>query len=484
MEKKNLNITLIKELLYLEVKDYNEKLNKKKELQSNASMLEEMINILSSEDYENMQENYIFFDSIIPMFFNNQEASKNILNSLYKHITYCKNYTDNQEKYLKEDYEKGKKYIRSLLNKLNTILEQTNAEIIFTFPNISEEKMNKYKEITHSLKFNKELSAHDYNILIELFKRKELDDKSIILLLERVKNHNISTHFTNKQELNYNKLNEISNIIMTGFEKFEDIDWIEDTRKKQLDSLIETILRQGITIKDNKVDDEIAKEILPKYKGELTFSDNYTLNNIKYIYINILKYYQEDLLQANQDLSVLDNYRDESTRKLALQSYRETLLKYKYIRNKFDNEINKYNQDLEKVSEEEDVRKLHFGVKESGITFIESDLKNIPKDTYSSVKELLMLFKKDKLKPSQTKQLNEAYPGNLEIKDDQIRIIYRHIKDNEFIIIGIFIKKDNNPKYLYQTYCSRKPISIVNSNNVEEEIFTKLTPHSGGRRNT
>ena len=95
-----------------------------------------------------------------------------------------------------------------------------------------------------------------------------------------------------------------------------------------------------------------------------------------------------------------------------------------------------------------------------------------------------MLFKKDKLKPSQTKPLNEVYPGNSEIKDDQIRIIYRHIKDNEYVIIGVFIKKDDNPMNLYKIHCNRKTDSIVDSNTVEEEIFSKLTMHSGGRRNS
>ena len=233
MEDKKLNISLIKELLNLEIKDYFEKINKKKELQANANLLEEMINILNSNDYASMQENYILFDSILPIFFNNETSTQDILKALYKHIIYSKNYVNNPEKYLKEDFEKGNKYIKKIISKLNNILEQINAEIVFTSPNISKETMLKYKEIIHNLKFNVALSSSDYDLLLELFKRKELSDKEIILLLEKVKNHNIRTHFTDKRKIDNDKLNEITNIMLAGFEPLEDINWIEDKRRKE-----------------------------------------------------------------------------------------------------------------------------------------------------------------------------------------------------------------------------------------------------------
>ncbi len=479
MESKNLNISLIKELLYLEIKDYYDKINKQKDLQSNISMLEEMIKILESENYEYMKENYILFDSIIPIFFSTtKETSQNILNSLYKAIYNSNSYTNNPEKYLKSDLDKGKKYIKNLINKLNTILEQLQAELVFTKPIISDQIMQEYKLIIHNLKFNQKITSGDYKILLELFKRKNLEEKEIILLLEKVKNHNIRSHIDINKKINYNKLNEITNIILSGFEEFEDITWLEDKRKSQIDSLINVIMHQGI-------DENITPELLPKYKGNLTFSENYSLNSVRYLYISLLKHYQEELLEVYKELNNLEHYEDKEYRNTLLTLYKEALQNYIFIRKIMDNEIEKYNQDIKTIEEkEEDTNILHYGLKKSGISYLESDLKDIPKDTYNSVKELLMLFRKNRLFPSQTKPLNEAYPGISEIRDDQIRITYKHLKDNEYVLLGVFIKKDDNPIKQYKIYCNRTPISIINSKDVEEEIFSSLSHHSGGRRNS
>ena len=86
----------------------------------------------------------------------------------------------------------------------------------------------------------------------------------------------------------------------------------------------------------------------------------------------------------------------------------------------------------------------------------------------------------------QTKQLNEAFPGNKEIKDDQIRIIYRHVKDNEYVIVGVFSKKDDNPIKEYKRICNRPVSKIINDTEIEDTILEQLdeNSHLGGRRNT
>ena len=478
MEKK-LNISLIKELLYLEVKDYYDKTKKQKNIKSDINLLQELITMLESENYKEMNDNYILFDSLIPMFLNtSKEVSQNLSNYLYKAICKINNYLNNPEKYLKSDFERGKKYIKNFVNKLTTTLEGLQAELIFSMPSISEETMNEYKSINHNLKFGKEITSNQYKLLVELFKRKKMEDKDIIILLEKIKNHNIILHINDKRKINYEKLEAVSNIILSGFEQYEDISWLEDERKSQLDKLIDMIIHQG-------VDEYITPELLPKYQGKLLFSENYSLNCVKYFYTNILKYYQNELLEIYKELNNLENYQNIEYRNMLINLYNEANKNYLLIRKIMDNEITKYNNDLKEISDNDDVKKLYYGVKSSGTTFIESDLKDIPKDTYTSIKDLLMLFRKDKLSNLQLKPIkNSSLSGFLEIKDDQIRIIYRHLKDNEYIVLGVFIKKDDNPINQYKIYLNRKPDSIVDSLSVEEEIFSKLTPHSGGRRNS
>lgn len=474
MENKKLNISFIKELIHLEIKDYYEKISARKELKSNISILKEMIKILETDDYEQMKENFILFDSIIPLIFNTApESTKNMLNNLYNSINRCNNYIQMPNKYLKEDFAKGKKYINNLTTKLQIVLNQLEAKLVFTKPSITEEKKNIYQNIINSLKLSKEISSFDYKILLELFKSKDLSEKEIIILLESIKNHNIKIHYTNNN-IDYNKLNEISNILSLGFEEFEDISWIEDTRKKQLDSLIDTIIHQ-------QIDEYIIPELLPRYNGNLTFSENYSLANIKYFYITLLKLYQNEILNIHDEINNLDNYLNKKDRKTLVVLYKETIKNYLFIRKKMDTEIKKYNVDINKIKEqEEDVRTLDFALKSSGTSFIESDLKDIPKDTYDSVRELLMLFRKGKLSSNQIKSL--AFPGIYEIKDDQIRILYTHVKDNEYVALGAFIKKEDNPTKQYKIQCNRDFTELINSLEIEEEIFSKLEHHSGGRR--
>ena len=474
--EKTLNITLIKELLYLEVIDYREKIKKQEKLYYDINLLNEVIKLLESENYVEMKDNFLLFDSLIPIFLkSSDETSKNISNYLYKAICKINNYISNPERYLKSDFDRGKKYLKNLTDKLKAILDGLQAELIFTKPNISDITMNEYNVIMLNLKFGKKITPYQYKLLVELFKRKEIDDKTIILLLEKIKAHNIKSHIN--KDINYEKINAVSNIILSGFEKYEDISWLNDKRKSQLDELINTIIHQGI-------DEDITPELLPKYQKDLTFSENYTLNCVKYFYTNLLKHYQNELLDVYKELNNLGNYQNMEYRNFLVDLYNEANKNYLFIRKIMEEELTKYNDDINKVKEDEDVRKVYYGVKNSGITFIESDLKDIPKDTYTSVKDLLILFRKGKLPQNKIKRLNEPLSEYQEIKDDQIRISFRHLKSNEYIILGVFIKQENELQKQNRTYYERKPESLVDAASVEEDIFNKLTTHSGGRRNS
>lgn len=473
--EKTLNITLIKELLYLEVKDYYEKIQKQEKIYSDINLLNEVIKLLESENYMEMKDNFLLFDSLIPVFLKfSDETSKNISNYLYKAICKINNYLSDQERYLKSDFERGKKYIKNLTDKLKATLEGLQAELIFTKPNISSETMHEYNVIIHNLKFGKKITTEQYTLLVELFKRKEMDDKDIILLLEKIKAHNIKLHIN--KGINYEKIDAVSNIILSGFEKYEDISWLNDERKSQLDELINTIIHQGI-------DEDITPELLPKYQKDLNFSENYSLNSVKYFYTSLLKYYQNELLEVYKELNNLDNYQNIEYRNVLVDLYKEANKNYLFIRKIMDEELTKYNNDINKIKEDEDEKKVYYGVKSSGITFIESDLKNIPKDTYTSIKDLLILFRKGKLSPNKIKKLNGPLAEYQEIKDDQIRISFKHLKDNEYVILGVFIKQENELQKQDRTYYERKPESLVDAVTIEEDLFNNLTTHSGGRRN-
>lgn len=480
MTEEKLNISVIKQMLQIEIDDYYNTLNKKKNTELDIKSLEEIIKLLESENFIEMYNNYIIFDSLLPTYFKDNIETYNTLSSeLYKSIYLCSNYMSNPDKYLEDDYNKAKNFIKKFKNKLLIILETYNALALSYQPIITTEQLIEYKRIKTNLKFGKKISSHQYEELLKLFERKGLTDKQKILLLEKLRNHNVRTHIEDERKLDYSKIYEITNIELLGFEEFENITWIEDERKKELDSLIQAVKNLGI-------DEDITIHMLPSYKGNFKFSQNYELSHIKYLYITLLKYYQDEILEAQQELNKLENYLDKEYRDYLVKLCKDNINNYLIIRKKYDDILSKYNSDFENLEEENDIYRFHYAAKESGITYFESDLKDMEKDTYKSIKELIIKFKKGLLNDMQTKQLNEAFPGNKEIKDDQIRIIYRHVKDNEYVIVGVFSKKDDNPIKEYKRICNRPVSKIINDTEIEDTILEQLdeNSHLGGRRNT
>ena len=68
---------------------------------------------------------------------------------------------------------------------------------------------------------------------------------------------------------------------------------------------------------------------------------------------------------------------------------------------------------------------------------------SIPKEYYSRVYELIDNFINGTNAPGEIKPLsnNKRAKGIFELKDDQVRIVFKHIKDNIYNIIGAFAKK-------------------------------------------
>ena len=272
MNEENFNLELIINILDLEIKEYKEKQREKNTIESNISLIKEMIKILDSENYELMRENILLFDSIIPLFFNMlDDTSNNIIERLNSAIIHCINYTKNQEKYSKNDFDKDKRYIKNLITKLDNELNKQIAKSIKIVSDLSEEDIINYQAISEKLKcdssvykkYNKIITPQDkkktiitspeYDTLIKLFERKKLTEKQKIIFLELIKTHNIKTHYINENKIDQTNFNEIINIELMGFEDFEDISWIEDKRKAQLDLLIDTIINQGISINKRNV---------------------------------------------------------------------------------------------------------------------------------------------------------------------------------------------------------------------------------------
>ena len=57
-----------------------------------------------------------------------------------------------------------------------------------------------------------------------------------------------------------------------------------------------------------------------------------------------------------------------------------------------------------------------------------------------------------------------------ELKDDQVRIFLKHVKDNVFCVFGVFAKKTNNDIRAYRTICNRSIPDVSTQEKLNQEI--------------
>src|SRR5699024_10156805 len=85
-------------------------------------------------------------------------------------------------------------------------------------------------------------------------------------------------------------------------------------------------------------------------------------------------------------------------------------------------------------------------------TYLENDVENnITEENLEKVSLLIDKLKTDTLSEEENKDLtkNKKYRGYKELRKDQIRVIYRHINNNNYLIIGVGTKKTDNDLTLY-----------------------------------
>lgn len=100
------------------------------------------------------------------------------------------------------------------------------------------------------------------------------------------------------------------------------------------------------------------------------------------------------------------------------------------------------------------------------------DMDNVPYEYYNTALELINNFINGQSANGEVKHLKKDgnSVGFMELRSDQVRIVFKHIKDNIYNIIGAFAKKTNNDTTMYQTMFSRMLPDI----STEEKLSKQL----------
>jgi hypothetical protein len=450
------------------VKENEENDEKKKKCLTSAELYNELINILTNKpdvlfenrDYiilllDTIYRNKILgeqFTKIIIKYSLNKNNQKEI-NQFIKAIKINKEENDNELDLLKMQLENNKNYVKSAKRAIRHIQLKTRI-------GISESTKYDVINVITILKYAK-MSG-------------KINSRDLVTLSDAIYNYNasitINKYPNNKgnEDLEF-KLNKISNILNGGFEVYDKIDVLPD-KEPNLLSISESMYTSLTASTNNFSFDDYEALNLPQ-------------NEYNFVLITTLNKLIDELFSYYKFLTDGELYFDKNAREEIIINYYKYLKDYLKIRKYYD-ELNSIKEDsyTEESSKEEENKteekniliysKTNFVPEKVKII---SDLKEVPFEYYDTIINLLENFKSKKLGGTDSEKIihtkKETY---IELRDDQIRIIMQHVKENIYVVFGLFVKKANNDRKSYFTITNRIIPDISSPEKLNDEItFSK-----------
>lgn len=441
----------LKELLDRYIDEYNEIKARYEELTVKCQLYKELIS---------------YFDETNIDLVNNKVSISLLLNTIYNDDIYEREFYNLLYKLERGEYN-NKNEIRSFLSMINKDYSRVAKE-----EDNLRNRINRIKHVVSSarrarlsFKYNNPIDDTKYvngdlRRIINYYESSgEISNKEALLCINDLDFYNrnvITSKKNNKKEEEYASriYNEIPNILNAGYEVIEEPE-VDISRRTSLNRIVEEITN---TLRCTKKDKIIA--LLESYeKYEL---DN---NEYNYVIIKVLNNFNEELISYYQLLLDKETYSKISNRREIIEDYYTELIRYLVVRDYY----NKYNEviideeDIALTDEEEkelqDEKRLVYSTSLANPTKakIIGDIEYVPKEYYTTILDLITRFKKGTTVRGEVKPLgnNKKLKKIMELRSDQVRIIFKHVKDNIYNIMGVFTKKDDNNIMMYQTIANR-----------------------------
>ena len=450
------NIDKIKTLLNRYIDEYN---SIREEINKCITSKELYEDLLGNLDYDNIQENK---DTVILL-----------LTTLYKDDIYSKEYYNLL--LIKDANERNirfKRLYKNISNDYNNIIKQLDELNLRVFRNryIYQSAKRAAICLEHSLpiKDNKYDTINIKKILDYYETIGVISNKEELLLINEIELYNRKVFSSSRQEekeQNYTDAiySEIPNILNAGYQEHDTIE-VDDDRKVILDKFIKQIT--------GFINDISKEELL----DDIELYRNYNIQDNEYNYIltKLLDNLQDGMLTFYELLIEKEIYTNKYTRIDAIKNYYNLLDKYLLLRKYYD-EINIFTvEDINESSnvEKEEKRVIYSHSPNSSKARLISDMKDIPHEYYNRVHDLINRFKSGDLTKDEFKKLtNNRRLGTLfELRDDQIRVILKHIEGNLYCIMGVATKKDDNDMHMYNTMFNRFMPKTNTKENMDKEL--------------
>ena len=414
-------------------------------------------------DYESIKENKIIISFLISEIYKDDVY----LNEFYNIIQNLGETKENRDRfrYLRKSIYKDSKEIETKMEELKVRLFRNRY-----IPSSA-------KRVKLCLIHNIPLNQNKYDIpnikrILNYFEASgTISNKEELLLINELELYNrriTSEKNQDKDEQEYADgfYNEVPNIIYAGFQEHDVIE-VNDDRKPMLDKFVKELLNYVEYLDKDDIIDNI----------ERYHNFNLDDNEFNYIIVSILNKYLDDLLTLYQLLIDKDVYMNRKDRLDVVKSYYRVLDRYTYLL-KYYNDISSYEpEESEEIDEpsckdEEKKELIYSHSSNSDKIKIISDMKDVPFEYYKTVSELIDNFINNKISKKEIKFLNNN--GHLtqfiELKNDQVRIVLKHIKDNIYCVMGVGVKKSDNDITMYRTLANRPIPNISTSEKLAREL--------------
>lgn len=464
----NSNIKKIQRLL----DDYIERSSRLREKYEEKITLKAMYDellILLNGDYDEMKENNIMISILF--------------NSIYKNDIYEIEYYRVLNRL---QLDKSKK---SEINKFINVIRNDAKKIEEDISSIEKRRLNSRSMVSSAMRVRLNLrqgspileGKYDiYNVkkIINYYQLMGvINNKEELLLINEIELYNrklMSNNSDNTKENLYTEelYEKIPNILQAGYQE-NDVIVIDDSRKDTIDKLKKEIIDSLDSI---NTDDMI--EFISGYKKYNITNDEYN-----YIIIGLMDRYLSDMLVYYDLLTDKEVYHDRRQRREAVKDYYKILDKYLYLREYYEKineeEIEEVNDEVteqEIIQDNGEVKELIYSrsVVNPLKALLIADMDDVPFEYYDTVYDLIDRFINNKLTIKEIKTLTSKNKksGVMELLHDQVRIVFKHVRDNIYCMLGVFAKKATNNVMMYNKLTNRMvpDISTVDNYNKEREL--------------
>lgn len=432
----------------------------------NISLYEDIINILSHCVHGNYDEiltlnillDTLFgnkYDDLIQCIYSNKKLS--LLNIRDKNlITKINGYFDE----IKREYNSLKEKHYELVKKLNN----------------DKEKYISARRTISSLKYFQIISKDDIRNISLLLKTENNEELDCSMVVESLFVHNKNV-LSRQKGFVFSDKYKFVNLLSLGFEKIELPDVSDESKLNKIADAIIDIFENY----DERIETEDYAKILPVIGVEVNDSDE-----LKYVLIKVLESIQIRMSREIEALKDEDFIMDLEIKNMIASLCYELINRYIFIRNYMDSEVEKYEKEElsdEPLEVEEEVGKkknLFYLMNSNGKCYFLSDVENIEYEYLGKIYDYIEEFRNGTIavKDDRAMVTLSKMKKFKEIRGDQIRIIYKKIGDNDYLIYGVFIKKDDK-KFKFDYYKVGQRIGKVSDDplGIESQFCEYVNSH-------